>query len=59
MIFRRFKAMWTSSDRNWWTIPSTPRTKTIQKMIDQIDKYGDKLFAEPIEVDTPSGNVFI
>lgn len=29
------------------------------KMVDQIDKYRDKLFADPIEVDTPSGPVRI
>ena len=27
------------------------------KMAEQIDKYGDKLFADPIEVDTPTGKV--
>jgi len=30
-----------------------------QKMAKQIDKYGDKLFADPITVDTPSGPVII
>jgi len=30
-----------------------------QKMASQIDKYRDKLFADPIEVDTPSGPVTI
>jgi len=29
------------------------------KMAEQIDKYGDKLFADPIEVDTPSGKSII
>jgi hypothetical protein len=29
------------------------------KMAKQIDKYGDKLFADPIEVDTPNGPVTI
>ncbi len=29
------------------------------KMAEQIDKYGDKLFADPIEVDTPTGKVTI
>ena len=28
-------------------------------MAEQIDKYGDKLFADPIEVDTPSGKSII
>ena len=30
-----------------------------RKMAKQIDKYGDKLFADPIEVDTPNGPVTI
>jgi hypothetical protein len=30
-----------------------------QKMIDQIDKYWQKLFADPIQVDTPDGKVAI
>jgi len=30
-----------------------------KKMITQIDKYWDKLFADPIVVDTPNGNVTI
>jgi hypothetical protein len=29
------------------------------KMAEQIDKYGDKLFADPIKVDTPNGPVTI
>lgn len=29
------------------------------KMVAQIDKYGDKLFADPIVVDTPNGSVTI
>jgi len=30
-----------------------------KKMAQQIDKYGDKLFADPIEVDSPDGKIFI
>jgi len=30
-----------------------------RKMAEQIDKYGDKLFADPIEVDTPVGRSII
>jgi hypothetical protein len=30
-----------------------------RKMAEQIDKYGDKLFADPIEVMTPQGKAFI
>ncbi|MDP1541801.1 MAG: hypothetical protein Q8L99_01455, partial [Polycyclovorans sp.] len=33
--------------------------KLSHKMAKQIDKYGDKLFADPIEVDTPNGMVKI
>lgn len=29
------------------------------KMLAQIDKYDDKLFADPIDIDTPAGNVTI
>jgi hypothetical protein len=29
------------------------------KMVEQIDKYGDKLFADPITVSTPSGDLII
>ena len=30
-----------------------------RKMAEQIDKYGDKLFADPIEVATPNGTIII
>jgi len=33
-----------------------PRSR---KMAEQIDKYGEKLFPDPIEVDTPTGKVII
>ena len=33
--------------------------KDYQKMLDQIDKYWEKLFADPIQVDTPEGKVAI
>jgi len=33
--------------------------KVFQKMITQIDKYWDKLFADPITVDTPNGKIVI
>jgi hypothetical protein len=36
-----------------------PDTVEYQKMIAQIDKYWDKLFADPITVDTPAGQVMI
>ena len=35
--------------------PMTARDKRAQKMAEQIDKYGDKLFADPITVSTPDG----
>ncbi len=31
----------------------------IRKMAKQIDKYGDKLFADPIEVNTPNGTITV
>ena len=36
-----------------------PDTEAYQKMIVQIDKYWDKLFADPINVDTPTGQVTV
>jgi hypothetical protein len=33
--------------------------KSYKKMIEQIDKYWDKLFADPITVDTPTGQITI
>lgn len=35
------------------------QTKPYKKMIEQIDKYWDKLFADPITVDTPNGQITI
>jgi hypothetical protein len=35
------------------------QTKSYKKMIEQIDKYWDKLFADPITVDTPNGQITI
>ena len=37
-------------------LAADPRSR---KMAEQIDKYGEKLFADPIAVDTPTGNVTI
>jgi hypothetical protein len=39
--------------------PKRAADKDYQKMIDQIDKYWEKLFADPIQVDTPEGKVAI
>jgi hypothetical protein len=39
--------------------PRLPVDPLSGKMAEQIDKYGDKLFADPIEVDTPSGKSII
>ena len=39
--------------------PRLPVDALSGKMAEQIDKYGDKLFADPIEVDTPSGKSII
>lgn len=36
-----------------------PKNEDYQKMIDQIDKYWQKLFADPITVDTPRGKITI
>ena len=39
--------------------PKYASNQEYQKMIDQIDKYWKKLFADPIQVDTPNGKVSI
>ena len=36
-----------------------PQNPAAQKMIEQIDKYWEKLFADPITVQTPSGPILI
>jgi hypothetical protein len=36
-----------------------PQDRAAQKMIDQIDKYQEKLFADPIAVQSPSGLILI
>jgi hypothetical protein len=41
------------------TAPGYAANPSYRKMIAQIDKYWDKLFADPIHVQTPSGVVFI
>jgi len=44
--------------RNWLKCDEC-RQKTYIKMIEQIDKYWDKLFADPIVVHTPDGTCII
>jgi len=44
--------------RNWLQCDEC-RQKTYTKMIEQIDKYWDKLFADPIVVHTPDGTCII
>lgn len=39
--------------------PKLAADRLSQNMVKQIDKYGDKLFADPIEVMTPQGKSFI
>jgi uncharacterized protein YbaR (Trm112 family) len=39
--------------------PKHAADKDYRKMLDQIDKYWEKLFADPIQVDTPEGKVAI
>ena len=46
--------------RTWLTRRKDyPQDRAAQKMIDQIDKYWEKLFADPITVQTPSGPLLI
>lgn len=41
------------------TDPKLAKDALAQKMADQIDKYDDKLFADPINLNTPNGPVLI
>jgi len=46
--------------RSWMTgRKNYPQDPAAQKMIEQIDKYWEKLFADPITVQTPAGPVLI
>jgi len=36
-----------------------PQNKQCNKMLEQIDKYRDKLFSDPILINSPSGKIFI
>jgi len=54
-IEKRVKAF-----RAWLTRPKDyPQDRAAKKMIEQIDKYWVKLFADPITVQTPSGPILI
>ncbi len=39
--------------------PNYPKSKDRQRLVAQMDTYWEKLFADPIEVDTPQGKVAI
>ena len=40
-----------------WLLADSGRRKIYEKMIEQIDKYWEKLFADPIEVQTSAGKI--
>lgn len=42
-----------------WLISDKKRKKTYKKMIEQMDKYWEKLFADPLLVNTPEGQITI
>jgi hypothetical protein len=44
---------WLSHDDRYW------QNNDYQKMVEQVDKYWKRLFADPITVDTPDGKVTI
>jgi hypothetical protein len=49
-----------SAFRSWLTRRKDyPRDRSAQNLIDQLDKYWQKLFADPITVQTPSGPLLI
>jgi hypothetical protein len=46
--------------RGWLTRRQDyPQDRAAQKMIEQIDQYWDKLFADPITMQTPAGSILI
>ncbi len=47
------------SFRNWLINNDIYNNKDYQKIVEQIDKYWEKLFADPISVETPTGTVTI
>lgn len=47
------------SDFRVWLVSDKKRKKTYLKMIQQMDKYWEKLFADPLLVNTPEGQIFI
>ncbi|MCP4268248.1 MAG: hypothetical protein GY777_22190 [Candidatus Brocadiaceae bacterium] len=42
-----------------WLVSDEKRKETYLKMIEQMDKYWEKLFADPLVVDTPEGQTII
>ena len=42
-----------------WLVSNEKRRATYLKMIEQMDKYWEKLFADPLAVNTPQGQVMI
>jgi hypothetical protein len=42
-----------------WIVSDEQRRITYAKMLEQLDKYWEKLFADPLPVDTPDGVLFI
>ena len=42
-----------------WLVSDQKRKETYVKMIEQLDKYWDKLFADPLVVNTPQGQMII
>jgi hypothetical protein len=42
-----------------WLVSDEKRKETYLKMIEQMDKYWDKLFADPLVVNTPEGQIII
>lgn len=47
------------SDFRNWLVSDEKRKKTYKKMIEQMDKYWEKLFADPLLVNTPEGQIAI
>lgn len=47
------------TDFRAWLVSDEKRKETYMKMIKQIDKYWEKLFADPLLINTPEGQILI
>jgi hypothetical protein len=48
-----------ATEFRYWLVSNEKRKETYLKMIEQLDKYWEKLFADPLVVNTPEGQMII